>query len=222
MGWPLQCLASLWVCVDSMIACASSSLCAVESQGIQERTTVQIERAERMVSHKPWQREQQRDVAHPLSNWPLLSCFFEKEKRIWCKGSSERWCLFFFYFRLARFNASLTTLSDPSTVSCLNLTISTGINLHAPSLCPHMLTIPSLFPRSRVCISQGKVRYFEGAPIPTSCALVAGLWWLYRTGRAGWITWRYLPAAGLTFHPLSILYFVQGCLMISTMQIPKL
>jgi CDP-diacylglycerol---serine O-phosphatidyltransferase len=70
--------------------------------------------------------------------------------------------------------------------------------------------------------STGKVRYFEGLPIPTSVVLVllmALLFWLDRTGSAFW--------GGGTefldrdFHPFSLLFAVSGSLMISTIKVPK-
>ncbi|GAC1407577.1 MAG: CDP-alcohol phosphatidyltransferase family protein [Burkholderiaceae bacterium] len=69
----------------------------------------------------------------------------------------------------------------------------------------------------------GKVRYFEGTPIPTSVALTALLAW------AGWHShlgallyggvWRIGPMA---LHPLTLLFLLSGTLMISkTVHIPK-
>ena len=69
----------------------------------------------------------------------------------------------------------------------------------------------------------GKVTYFEGTPIPTSIllvALLAVLAWTERIGDA-------LPLGSVTilsrqFHPLTLLYFLSGSLMISkTLRIPK-
>ena len=69
----------------------------------------------------------------------------------------------------------------------------------------------------------GRVRYFEGTPIPTSTALVlllALLAWLDRTGaRLPLGEWR---AGGLALHPLVLLFVLSGSLMISkTLRIPK-
>jgi CDP-diacylglycerol--serine O-phosphatidyltransferase len=72
--------------------------------------------------------------------------------------------------------------------------------------------------------SAGKVKYFEGTPIPSSLilvALVAGLAW---TGRLGEMlplgVVRLGPAA---LHPLVLLWALSGSLMISkTVRIPKL
>lgn len=70
----------------------------------------------------------------------------------------------------------------------------------------------------------GKVKYFEGTPIPSSLllvALVAVCAWLGRLGDAlplGTIK----PGAG-TLHPLALLWALSGSLMISkTLRIPKL
>jgi CDP-diacylglycerol---serine O-phosphatidyltransferase len=68
----------------------------------------------------------------------------------------------------------------------------------------------------------GKVRYFEGTPIPTSIVIVLLLAIAYGLGHTGsnfWLGhWTPLTRA---FHPFSIIYFVSGSLMISTIRIPK-
>ena len=71
-------------------------------------------------------------------------------------------------------------------------------------------------------VSTGKVRYFEGTPIPTSILLVIGLAALHYFGRTG----EAFPLggvhlAGKAFHPFSLLYFASGSLMISTIHVPK-
>jgi CDP-diacylglycerol--serine O-phosphatidyltransferase len=69
----------------------------------------------------------------------------------------------------------------------------------------------------------GKVKYFEGTPIPTSVALVAVIGVLYSQGLIGANLW--LGAwhiGGLVLHPLSILYALSGSAMISTMRVPKI
>lgn len=69
----------------------------------------------------------------------------------------------------------------------------------------------------------GKVRYFEGLPIPTSLLLVALFAALVGTGRfeANLPLGSWSGAAG-TFHPLSLLFVSHGCAMISkTLRIPK-
>lgn len=68
----------------------------------------------------------------------------------------------------------------------------------------------------------GKVRYFEGTPIPTSILLVILLGVLHQFGRTGEL----FPGGSVeliakAFHPFSLLYFVSGSLMISTVHVPK-
>jgi CDP-diacylglycerol--serine O-phosphatidyltransferase len=69
----------------------------------------------------------------------------------------------------------------------------------------------------------GKVKYFEGTPIPTSIAIVALLAAALEFGRTGqdvWFgAWRIGPA---TLHPLVLVYVASGSAMISaTLRIPK-
>jgi CDP-diacylglycerol--serine O-phosphatidyltransferase len=69
----------------------------------------------------------------------------------------------------------------------------------------------------------GKVKYFEGTPIPTSVAIVGVIAVLYSQGLIGANLW--LGAwhiGGLVLHPLSILYLLSGSAMISTIRVPKL
>jgi len=68
----------------------------------------------------------------------------------------------------------------------------------------------------------GKVKYFEGTPIPTSLALVAAL------GVAFKYDWTHDALLGGVFqlgpwqlHPITLLYLVSGSFMISTVRIPK-
>ena len=68
----------------------------------------------------------------------------------------------------------------------------------------------------------GKVKYFEGTPIPTSIAIVlllaAALW----TGRVQDALWLgSVRIAGLALHPLALVYAISGSAMISTIRIPK-
>lgn len=70
---------------------------------------------------------------------------------------------------------------------------------------------------------EGKVKYFEGTPIPTSMFIVLGLAvlaWQGRLGDALWLgEWQVGPAI---LHPLSLVYALSGTLMISrTLRIPK-
>lgn len=71
-------------------------------------------------------------------------------------------------------------------------------------------------------VDTGKVRYFEGTPIPTSVVLVITLAVLHQFG----LTSDAFPLgsvhlAGKAFHPFSLLYFASGSLMISTIHVPK-
>jgi CDP-diacylglycerol--serine O-phosphatidyltransferase len=69
----------------------------------------------------------------------------------------------------------------------------------------------------------GKVKYFEGTPIPTSIVIVAVLaaaFWSGRVEEAIWLGFVRLGPA--TLHPLSLLYAASGSAMISaTLRIPK-
>ena len=68
----------------------------------------------------------------------------------------------------------------------------------------------------------GKVKYFEGTPIPTSLALVAVLGAAYAMDRVGAALWFGAVELGpFVFHPLVLMYAVSGSLMISTIRIPK-
>jgi CDP-diacylglycerol---serine O-phosphatidyltransferase len=68
----------------------------------------------------------------------------------------------------------------------------------------------------------GKVKYFEGTPIPTSIVIVVILavaFWLGRVDEQLWLgAWRVGPA---TLHPLALVYAASGSAMISTVRIPK-
>jgi CDP-diacylglycerol--serine O-phosphatidyltransferase len=71
----------------------------------------------------------------------------------------------------------------------------------------------------------GKVKYFEGTPIPTSVVLtgvLAAAAWAGRLGAGG--LWGGTVEIGpWTLHPLALLYVLSGTLMISkTLRIPKL
>jgi len=69
----------------------------------------------------------------------------------------------------------------------------------------------------------GKVKYFEGTPIPTSVVLVGILavaFWLGRIDDALWFgAWQLGPA---TLHPLALMFGLSGSAMISaTLRVPK-
>ena len=69
----------------------------------------------------------------------------------------------------------------------------------------------------------GKVKYFEGTPIPTSVVIVGVLAYFAWDGRLGEDLWGGAWTIGWVLHPLALLYAVSGSLMISkTLHIPKL
>jgi CDP-diacylglycerol---serine O-phosphatidyltransferase len=68
----------------------------------------------------------------------------------------------------------------------------------------------------------GKVKYFEGTPIPTSVLLVGMIGWLVAEGRVGdRLPFGIWQLGSLVLHPLSLCYLVSGSAMISTWRIPK-
>jgi CDP-diacylglycerol--serine O-phosphatidyltransferase len=68
----------------------------------------------------------------------------------------------------------------------------------------------------------GKVRYYEGAPIPSSIIIVAILGIFYWQGHVdNLIPLRSYRIGPWVFHPLSVLYAVSGSAMVSTIRIPK-
>jgi CDP-diacylglycerol---serine O-phosphatidyltransferase len=72
-------------------------------------------------------------------------------------------------------------------------------------------------------VSTGKVKYFEGTPIPTSVIIVGMLavaFWIGRIDGQLWFgAWRIGPA---TLHPLALIYGLSGSAMISaTLRVPK-
>jgi len=69
----------------------------------------------------------------------------------------------------------------------------------------------------------GKVKYFEGTPIPTSFALVSVLTIAAWNGAIGSNLWLgAVKIAGFTLHPLALMFAASGSLMISRIRIPKL
>jgi CDP-diacylglycerol--serine O-phosphatidyltransferase len=70
--------------------------------------------------------------------------------------------------------------------------------------------------------SAGKVRYFEGTPIPTSVLLVALMLAAAVQGALGESLWfGRLELAGFTIHPLVVLFAISGSLMVSRIRFPK-
>lgn len=76
---------------------------------------------------------------------------------------------------------------------------------------------------SALADESGKVKYFEGTPIPSSVLIVVLLGVLYFAGRLGTDMW--LGAweiGGWVLHPLTLVYAASGSAMISTMRVPKI
>ncbi|SDD90537.1 CDP-diacylglycerol--serine O-phosphatidyltransferase [Cupriavidus sp. YR651] len=69
----------------------------------------------------------------------------------------------------------------------------------------------------------GKVKYFEGTPIPTSVVLTGILAWCAVEGRIGDALYGGAWSIGAaTLHPMALLFVLSGSLMISkTLRIPK-
>ena len=72
--------------------------------------------------------------------------------------------------------------------------------------------------------ASGKVKYFEGTPIPSSVLIVGLMALAAWQGHIGDAIWFGMHKAGAwEFHPLVLVYLVSGSLMISkTIRIPKL
>ena len=69
----------------------------------------------------------------------------------------------------------------------------------------------------------GKVKYFEGTPIPTSLLLVFLLWAAAAYGAIGSQLWGgQIVVLDYILHPLVLLFALSGSLMISRLRIPKL
>jgi CDP-diacylglycerol--serine O-phosphatidyltransferase len=69
----------------------------------------------------------------------------------------------------------------------------------------------------------GKVKYFEGTPIPTTIVIVGVLAIAFRLDQIDGMLWfGSYRIAGADLHPMALLYVVSGSAMISTIRIPKL
>jgi CDP-diacylglycerol--serine O-phosphatidyltransferase len=69
----------------------------------------------------------------------------------------------------------------------------------------------------------GKVKYFEGTPIPTSLLLVMMMFWAASQGALGDSLWfGQVEFAGFTLHPLVLFFALSGSLMVSRIRFPKL
>ena len=71
--------------------------------------------------------------------------------------------------------------------------------------------------------ASGKVRYYEGTPIPTSLGLVLALGIAYGSDAVGDAIWLGSIALGpFALHPFTIAFFLSGCAMVSaSLRIPK-
>ncbi len=70
---------------------------------------------------------------------------------------------------------------------------------------------------------EGKVKYFEGTPIPTSLLLVMLMFAAATQGALGESLWfGQVVLAGFTLHPMVLIFAVSGSLMVSRIRIPKL
>ena len=68
----------------------------------------------------------------------------------------------------------------------------------------------------------GKVKYFEGTPIPTSLLLVIILCWAASQSAVRESLWfGQVVIAGFTLHPLALMFAVSGSLMVSRIRVPK-
>jgi CDP-diacylglycerol--serine O-phosphatidyltransferase len=69
----------------------------------------------------------------------------------------------------------------------------------------------------------GKVKYFEGTPIPTSLLLVMMMFWAATQGALRDSLWfGHVEFAGFTLHPLVLFFALSGSLMVSRIRFPKL
>jgi CDP-diacylglycerol---serine O-phosphatidyltransferase len=77
---------------------------------------------------------------------------------------------------------------------------------------------------AEIADASGKVRYFEGTPIPSSLLLVTLLGLCFYLGRIeNDLPFGVVEIASLQWHPSSLMFFINGSAMISkTLKIPKL
>lgn len=69
---------------------------------------------------------------------------------------------------------------------------------------------------------EGKVKYFEGTPIPTSLLLVIMMFWAANKGALRESLWfGQITFAGFTLHPIVLFFALSGSLMISRIRFPK-
>jgi CDP-diacylglycerol--serine O-phosphatidyltransferase len=104
-------------------------------------------------------------------------------------------------------------LRQPGDVAILLYFVGCGIS----RLARFNVTADSLADES------GKVKYFEGTPIPTSVLIVLMFGWFVWQGSIGaQIAGGVWAVGSWQLHPLSLIYLVSGSLMISTLRIPKI
>lgn len=71
-------------------------------------------------------------------------------------------------------------------------------------------------------VEEGKVKYFEGTPIPTSLLLVLLICWAASQGAVRESLWfGQVVFAGFTLHPFVLFFAVSGSLMVSRIRFPK-
>jgi CDP-diacylglycerol--serine O-phosphatidyltransferase len=69
----------------------------------------------------------------------------------------------------------------------------------------------------------GKVKYFEGTPIPSSIVLVGILMLAAYLGAVGELLWfGKVSIVGHVLHPLALMFGISGSLMVSRLHIPKI
>jgi CDP-diacylglycerol---serine O-phosphatidyltransferase len=69
----------------------------------------------------------------------------------------------------------------------------------------------------------GRVKYFEGTPIPSSLLLVMLMFWSATQGALRESLWfGKVVLAGFTLHPMVLLFAISGSLMVSRIRFPKL
>jgi CDP-diacylglycerol--serine O-phosphatidyltransferase len=135
--------------------------------------------------------------------------------------------------RHSAFGADLDSLADVVSFgvapAVLGFTLGLRGGWDAVVLCLFVCCGVSRLARYNVTASAladatGKVRYYEGTPIPTSLAIVGLLWIAWLLGHVGDAIWLGGVKIGPAwFHPLVLLYAVSGTLMVSaSLRIPKL
>jgi CDP-diacylglycerol--serine O-phosphatidyltransferase len=71
--------------------------------------------------------------------------------------------------------------------------------------------------------AEGKVKYFEGTPIPSSLLLVLMMCWAASQGAVRDALWfGQVVIAGFILHPLVLVFAASGSLMVSRIRFPKL